>query len=316
MYKLFFIIFLTSSLAKTRIIESVKAIVNDTIITLSDIKDYKKRLRSGAMVDDLLTNPKNIKALLADSKALIDVIINERLLESEVKKQGLEVTVERVEKEIRKISSRNGLSRNQLVSALTAQGVSFSDYQNFIKTRIERQSLVEKTITSKIKISGEEISAFYISKSGGSDSQTREITVAHIFVNKDVNERKKSLKKIRLVLKKLKNGENFETLASQYSDDKNFTQGGLLGTFRTGELVGSMEQALKSLSVGENSDVVETKRGYHILKILKQPLISSPAFEKEKGRIRAVLYQRAFKKQFKFWMDKKRREAFIRINNS
>ena len=286
------------STAQGKVIESIAAIVNNEIITQSDIKKYRQRLRSGSMIDDLLIDPSQIKSLLKDEKAIVEVLINEKILASEVKKQNLEVTIERVEKEVRKISKRNGISRDQLVAALKAQGVNFSEYQNFIKTRIERQSLVEKSITSKIKISDEEISAHYISKNGRSAQQVRETTVAHIFVKKKSKNPSKPLEKIKLVEKKLKQGQNFETLASKYSEDENFSQGGLLGTFKTGELVGDMEKAINKLAEGQVSSIVETKRGFHILKVVKVNLIADPALEREKGRIRANLYQKAFKKQF------------------
>lgn len=293
--------------ASAKIVEGIVAIVNNEIITLSDIEAYKKKLAGGSMVDDLLVDPKKVPELIKNRNELINTMINEKLLASEVKKQGLEITYERVDKEIRSISGQNGLSKDQLVAALRAQGVNFSDYQDFIKTRIERQSLIEQTVTSKIKISDEEISSYYLSQSGRQAQRIAATTVAHIFL--------KTPDKAQLVMEKLKGGETFEKLASLYSEDENFSEGGLLGTFKPGELAVELDRAMGSVAVGEFSDVIQTKRGYHILKVVKRNLVSDPAWEGEKNRIRGILYQQAFKKQFQFWLDQKRREAFIRIND-
>lgn len=300
--------------AHGKVVESIIAIVNNEIITLTDIQAYKEQLKSGTMVDDLLVKPQDVPQILESRKKLIDLMIKEKILASEVKKQSLQITFDRVEKEIEKISSRNGISRDQLAQALQAQGVRFSDYQQFIKDRIERQSLIQQTITSKIKISDDEVAAYYLNQSGQEVSSLREVTVAHIFFKKNKKSPDQPLDKARIVLEKLKAGETFESLASQYSEDENFTDGGILGTFKPGDLVGILDQEIRSLKVGETSKVVPTKRGFHILKVTAQKLISDPKFEQEKGRIRGILYQRSFEKQFRFWLDQKRRNAFIRIN--
>ena len=307
---------LLPALSQAKIVESIVAIVNDEIITLTDIDSFKKRLKTGAMVDDLLIQANQVNQVINDRRQLIDILIKERILDSAVKKQGLQITFERVEKEIQKISQQNGISREQLIEALKAQGVRFSDYQDFIKNRIERQSLIAQTITSKIKISEEEIIAYYVSKTGGEKRTSREVTVAHIFLKKNAENPDQPLEKGKIVLEKLKNGDSFEELAAQYSEDENFTDGGVLGTFKPGELVGPMDDEIRNLKVGETSKLVPTRRGYHILKVVKQKIIPDPGFESQKNQIRGILYQQAFKKQFDFWLEKKKQEAFIRINKA
>ena len=55
-----------------------------------------------------------------------------------------------------------------------------SQYQDFIKTSLERQSLIEKEVTSKIRISDEDISSYYLAKKGPEATQTFEYTLSHI----------------------------------------------------------------------------------------------------------------------------------------
>ena len=88
-------------------------------------------------------------------------MVDEHIIDDEVKKQNLSVTIERVEQEINSIQSRNNLTRDQLKEALKREGTNFSDYQDFIKKRLERQSVIEKAITSKIKISDEDVASLY-----------------------------------------------------------------------------------------------------------------------------------------------------------
>ena len=67
---------------------------------------------------------------------------------------------------------------------------------------------------------------------------------------------------------KLNDGESFEDLAREYSDDPGSAkQGGDLGWVATGEMVKPFEDALFSMNKGEVSDVVESQFGLHLIKL-------------------------------------------------
>jgi peptidyl-prolyl cis-trans isomerase SurA len=274
------------------------------------ISDVKK----GAIVDDLSTD--DPKSLLKDRDKLIQHLINEKVIESEIKKKKLQATFEQVEKEITKIAGRNNISRTQLKEALKEQGTNFSDYQDFIKKRLERQALIEQSVTSKIKISDEEIAAYYMKEhpSSGGGRASYEYKLAHIvFMNED-GLTATPLKKAERILERIRGGESFESLASKYSEDPNFSSGGLLGTFKSGEFLKELEDAAAKLQPGEISKPIVTKTGVHILKVLEKTPIPDPKIEAEKDRIRQILYQQAFKRQFSFWLDQRRRDSFVRVN--
>jgi peptidyl-prolyl cis-trans isomerase D len=74
--------------------------------------------------------------------------------------------------------------------------------------------------------------------------------------------------KAEAVLKKVKAGEDFANLAKQYSDDTGSKdQGGNLGAFTRESVVTEFADAAFSLKVGEISDLVRSKYGYHIIKV-------------------------------------------------
>ena len=83
--------------AQSKNIERIVAIVNDDIITISDLQNYRRKLQTGGLVDESLIDPVQKKKYLSDEKALVDHLIDERVIDSEVKKQSLSVTIEKVE---------------------------------------------------------------------------------------------------------------------------------------------------------------------------------------------------------------------------
>jgi len=69
------------------------------------------------------------------------------------------------------------------------------------------------------------------------------------------------------VLAEVRAGKDFATLARKYSDDPgSAAQGGELGYFQRGVMVGPFEEAAFALQPGEVSEIVETPFGFHIIK--------------------------------------------------
>jgi len=69
------------------------------------------------------------------------------------------------------------------------------------------------------------------------------------------------------LLRKIKQGANFESLAREHSTCPSKSSGGDLGWFGPGKMVAAFESACKRLSPGSLSDVVSTSFGYHIIKL-------------------------------------------------
>lgn len=299
------------------LLERIIAVVNGEMISYLEFEEYRKKLKNRGLVDESLLQFVNRAELIEKDQALTDHLIDIKLIDAEVRKQNLQVTIERVEAEIRSITDRNSISREQLKSALADQGVRFSDYQNFLKSSLERQSLIEKEITSKIKVSDDDVSAYFFNTKGKEKNQIFEFELAHVLFVPHLGGVESALKRAEDALRRLKsNALSFEKLASQFSEDPNFNQDGYLGAFRSGEMMKEFEEGIRNTRVGEHSEIVKSRVGFHIIKVLKRTLIDDPALEPEKAKIRSQLMAESFERQFKLWLNRKREEAFIRINPS
>ena len=104
---------------------------------------------------------------------------------------------------------------------------------------------------------------------------------------------KEALQKAKDIIKKLKNGESFDDLAKEYSDDtSNKDKGGDLGYFNTGDMLEEFENAAFALKKGKYTTTpVKTKYGYHI--ILKTDEKEKPSLEDKKEEIINTLVSEA-----------------------
>ncbi|RZJ66943.1 MAG: peptidylprolyl isomerase [Flavobacterium sp.] len=104
-----------------------------------------------------------------------------------------------------------------------------------------------------------------------------EMSVAHIMILKpktdDAAEAKKAKDKIYDIYNKLQQGESFESLAKQFSDDKSSSsKGGVLNRFGSGQL-SSEEFENTAFSLSKNkplSEPIESQFGWHIIKFIER----------------------------------------------
>lgn len=295
-------------------VEKTVAIVNTELVLESDFKDLAKRVGKPGLIDESLLFDKPVDSLKNNRKAQLEYLINEKLLQSEIKRLNLSITNDRVESEIKETAKRNNISPAEMLKIIKGQGLNEDEYKAFLKESIEKRSLMDSEIISKLRISDEDALNEYLKVNPKSKPAIDEFSVAHIFFNPKKGGAEAALARASTVLGKLKAGENFESLAQQFSEDPNFSAGGSLGTFKSGDFLPEIEDAISGLKVGETTQIVKSKMGFHVVKLTGKKLTSDPKFEKAKESIKSQLMEVGFKRQLKTWLQSKRDDSFVRIN--
>jgi peptidyl-prolyl cis-trans isomerase SurA len=96
--------------------------------------------------------------------------------------------------------------------------------------------------------------------------------------------------------KKASGGEDFASLAREYSDDPaTKANGGLLGEFFIQGLVPPYSNAVESLKTGEISRPIQSEHGFHIIKVLERVDEKVPTYEELQEEIRSYLNNQKLK---------------------
>src|SRR5262249_32120949 len=149
-------------------------------------------------------------------------------------------------------------------------------------------------LRSEVKVTDDELRQYYDQHKDEYTLPER-VKAQHILFKtqgKTPEEIEKIKEKARGVLERAKKGEDFGSLAKQYSEDTTASAGGDLGDFGRGQMVPEFEKVAFSLGVGAISDLVQTQFGIHIIKVNGKQERRERPFEELKEAIRPIVETR------------------------
>ena len=180
---------------------------------------------------------------------------------------------------------------------LKARGLRFEEIKERMKKGIAFGKLMEKEFADQLNVTEEQAREYY-TKNKSRFEKPEQVRASHILIKPektdpnvaDPNEAKAKAKaaakaKAETLLKQVKAGADFATLAKDNSACPSAQKGGDLDFRGRGSWVPPFEEAAFNLKVGQVSDVVETRFGYHIIKLTDRRQPSTTTFEQAKDDI-------------------------------
>jgi len=286
------------------------AVVNGSIITQGEfdrVLDYELRraAQSGQQIPDAQM-PKM-------QNSILDSLIVGELLLQESKKKGIQVKPETVTEQLTNIKKRFP-SEAEFNKALEENKMTESKIKADIERDMAIQQLLEKEVDQKVQITDEESKTFY-DTNPQLFQQPERVKASHILIKVDegATEEKKAeaRKKIKEVQQKVQKGDDFAELAKTYSEGPSAPKGGDLGLFGRGQMVKPFEDAAFSLKPNETSDIVETKFGYHLIKVVEEQPAKKVAYADVQERINKHLKDQKLRTERQLYFDKLKKDAKI-----
>jgi len=154
----------------------------------------------------------------------------------------------------------------------------------YMRRRALREEFFEQQIATSVS---EKVALSYYNDQIKGMKPQQEVKARHILVETEA--------KARDILEKINRGEDFAKMAIENSIDPGTKgNGGLLGYFTKGQMVPQFEQAAFGIDVGEVSDPVQSRFGWHLIKVEDKRDRPLPKFEEVKDQIlNSMILQRA-----------------------
>jgi peptidyl-prolyl cis-trans isomerase SurA len=258
-------------------VDGIAAVVGDSVIFRTDVEEQILRLQArGATI------PTAAEARRVVERDILEGLVNQQiLLQAALRDSTITIGDDRVESTLRlawdeeirrwgtEAALRDELERSQRLTIL--------QYRAQLREEIRRDLLVQTFLQARrrearpVPVSDAEVEAFFQSQRDQLTRRPATLTFQQIFVQPSPGDSVMTAarEEIERILGLLREGEDFASLARQFSDDPGSRQqGGDIGWYRRGDgLVQEFEDAAFRLREGGIVGPVETMFGAHLIQV-------------------------------------------------
>jgi peptidyl-prolyl cis-trans isomerase SurA len=225
--------------------------------------------------------------------SILKELIDNEILMQRAEKLGLLATDEEIERELSQIKAP--YTEEEFNNRLKERNISIDDFKRDLRRTVTVEKVLNREVTSKISISDEDIRKYYDAHKAEFNVIEPQYRLAHIFVSTQPNQQVRNLKndkakneteartKIQMILNRLDSGEDFATVAMNWSEDpETSNNGGDLGFTPESALAQTdpaTREALAKLKPGQYSGIISVINpqthqlfGYRIVRLVaKEP---------------------------------------------
>jgi parvulin-like peptidyl-prolyl isomerase len=300
--------------AQAEVADRVVAIVNDEVITLSELNSAFEPFR--ANVVGSFTGAERDRVLAENRMLLLNRMIDNLLIEQQSRKVGIVIGDEEVISAIRDLLKRRKLSQDDLQKALEREGTTMEMYKKGLRDQLMRIKLIQREIKARVTVSDEEIGAYYLKHrqiyEGKEAVRIRQILFPLPKEGTDAD-KAKIRADAEAVHKLLLSGEPFERLSARSSQGSAAATGGDIGYIEKGMILPEVEEVAFGLSLNQVSGIIESPVGLHIIMVIDRRGAGFKNIESVREEIREKIDQEKMEKKFDEWLDALRMKSHIEI---
>ena len=256
----------TGAVAAPRDIDRIVAVVNNAVITHYELNQRIEQVLRQLASQQTAAPPRRVL-----EKQLLERMITERALLQIAEDNNIRFDGAVLDRAVARIALQNKLSPEEFRKQLESEGTDFSAFREQIRNEMTISRLKEREVDSKIVVTEAEVDNF-LSNPAQDANQQDEYDIAHILIQAPEGASPEQLAELRAKADKaaaeLQAGTHFRQVSAAYSDSQNALQGGDLGWRSEGQLPSLFAVVVKTLKPGENSAVIQSPNGFHIVKLV------------------------------------------------
>ena len=182
------------------------------------------------------------------------------------------------------------------------------------ETALAISRFVDRQVVGEIKVTEEDVRRYY-DQNPAEVNRKEGVQVTQILVrvspDADARARAAAREKIEAILKEVKSGGDFADLARKYSEDHEARSTGHTGWIVRGNGPPAIEKTAFALQPGQTSDVIESRLGLHIIKVLQKRAEGPVPYDEAKETIRAKLVARERAGKIRAYVDDLKEQARV-----
>ncbi len=303
------IITVLAALSHAAVVDKIVVVVNNEIITQREVDIMLAPIYG--QYRNMYKGEELIKMLEDVREKILKQLIEDRLIFSEAKKLNITIEEKEIDARIDEMRGKVG-SERELENMLNEQNLTLNELRARYKEKIMIRKLIDQKVGARIIITPLEVKNYY-NDNKDSFMQPEEIRLRAILIKpkKEQGGEAGSLQLMRDLMKRLKEGCDFEGLAKEYSDAPGASEGGLMGYVKKGDLMPQIEDIVFNLKEGEITGIIQSPLGYHVFKVDEKRIRRMRELAEVRQDIEEFLYREKASQRLKSWIDSLAKSAYI-----
>ena len=299
--------------ASAKEIDRVVAVVNDEIITLSELEELilPMRMRLQSVADPI----KREELIREQRQQALEQLIGQRLLLQTARQQGIQVLDEQVEGHLQSVMQQQGWSEDDLRAYLSAQGMTRAALKEQSREFLMQQMVTQRNLATKMSVSEADLESAYrdfVTEAKGEERVEGAHLLLPVPAGSSAADEAATQQRARELLLRARAGETLSALLTSLRESGAAAQGGDLGVIsRGGGLPAELEAVFFELKEGEIGGPLRTAFGYHLAFVTRRVAQEPPPLAEVRGQLENQLRQLRFQEGLKEWIERLKTSAFI-----
>ena len=304
------------TISAAEIVEAIVIRVGDRVVTRTQ---YMKRLHDGYNEIEQTAQGADVTAKKDEfRKSLTNDLISELLIKDRADRLGISVSKEEVKDAVDRLKQQYGLTTDeQFNESLAKSGLTRADMEARLRETLLMNKVFGRELRGREDMSDKDLRERYDREKERyrlpERARLREIV---ILKPDSMIALAQAEKHAQAVAEQARNNADFALLAQTASEAPNKDKGGDLGEVARGELLPELDKAVFNSQSGTVIGPIDAKSAWHIIKVEQRLPSEVPAFESIKDKLRKDASDDAWQRDYKAYIDRLRKDAFIQINEA
>jgi parvulin-like peptidyl-prolyl isomerase len=302
------------SLSAAELVEAIVVRVGDRVITRTQ---YAKRLREGYAEIEQST-PADKAAAKRDElrKSIVNDLIAELLIKDRADRLGISVSDAEVKDAMVRLKQQYNIATDEAFEkSLKNSGMTRADMEARLRDTLLTNKLFGRELRGRDELTDKELRERYDREKDAYRLPER-ARLRSIIVTKpdDPSAAERMAARVQQIASDAKAAPDFAKYAASVPENAMKEKGGEMGDVARGELLPDLDKAVFNSNSGAILGPIATKSGWHIIKVEQRLPSEVPAFESVKDKLRKDVSEESFNRDYKAYIERLRKEAFIQIN--
>lgn len=272
-----------------RTADYIVALVNSEPLTNHEVRQRLRQVEQNIAQRGVANAPPRSELL----RQVVDQLITERAQLHLARETGLRVSDAEIDQAEQNIAAQNQMSHEDFRRRLASEGYDINRFRTELRQQQLLQRLREREVDSRVRVTDADVDAYIGEQQGAGGIDNLELNLSHVLVLVPENASETALAerqaRAQRVADRARAGEDFATLAREFSDAAERVNGGEFGWRAANRLPELFVTSTRSLAVGGIAGPVRSPAGFHVLKVNDKRFSGMPSMSVTQTRASHIL---------------------------